>query len=243
MQINQNIKWLISQVHNNLDNIKIHSYNVNMVAPNGVSYPLAQDYCFWLYNGLSEDYQTITFLVSNMININHFSLRPLYCILRSSFEKYADILNFIVHQSKYHYYVNYLNNRSVGNEQYVVDEQNVKTSFNLTVCNRKTRYYLLGQANKFLDANYQVITEFNRNLSELDSYYSQLLHNNLDVKITPNYQKIVEILKQLQCMMYATTVLIKGHYAYQNLLNIDLLNKTDYDITQLKMALDNNVFI
>lgn len=243
MQINQNVNWLISQVNTDLNNIKIHSYNVNIPTQNGQQYPLAQDYCFWLYNGLNEDYQTITFLLSNMINVNYFSLRPLYCILRSSFEKYADILNFIVHQSKYYCYVNYLNNKSVGNEQYIFDEQNVKSTFNLSVCNRKTRYYLLGQANKFLDTNYPVISEFNRNLAEMDSYYSQLLHNNLDVQLTPNYQKIVEILKQLQCMIYATTVLIKGYYAYQNLLNIDLFNKTDFDIQQLKIALDSNIFI
>ncbi len=244
MQINQNIKWLINEVNTDLGNIKLYSYNVSMNSPAVGQYPLSQDYCFWLYNGLIEDYQTITFLVSNMLNINYFSLRPLYCILRSSFEKYADVLNFVVHGSKYLYYVNYLNNMAVGNEQCIVDEQNVKSSFNIAVCNRKTRYYLLGQANKFLGENYPGIADFNRNLADMDSYYSQLLHNNLDVNLVPNYQKIVEILIQLQCMMYATTVLIKEHNQYRDLLNSDLFNKAEYDIMQLESALnDNNIFI
>ena len=244
MQINQDIKGLINQANTDLGNIKLYSYNVSLNHPAGGQYPLGQDYCFWLYNGLIEDYQTITFLISNMSDINYFSLRPLYCILRSSFEKYADVLNFVVHGSKYQHYVNYLNNWAIGNEQCVVDEQNVKISFNISVCNRKTRYYLLGQANKFLEENYSVIADFNRKLAEMDAYYSQLLHNNLDVSPIPNDQKIVEILIQLQCMMYATTVLIKDRNQYRDLLNIDLFNKAEYDISQLKLSLNgNNIFI
>lgn len=55
--------------------------------------PMVQDYPFWLYQALHADYETISFLAKSMPNIERFDLRPLYCILRSSLEKYADIAN------------------------------------------------------------------------------------------------------------------------------------------------------
>ena len=61
-----------------------------------------QDYYCWLHNAIVADYNTVTFLLKQMPDINQFDLRPIYCILRSTLEKYADVINLAIYEEQLH---------------------------------------------------------------------------------------------------------------------------------------------
>lgn len=244
---NNELGYLLYNVSIDLADIKRWSYN-NFVCINSEKVPLAGDYCFWLFNGLSEDYQTITFLLNGMNDVNFFSLRPLYCILRSSFEKYADILNFIFYKDTdkdYNLYISYLNTHAVNNPNYKIYEERFKSIFEMKYCNRRSRYYLLKLANEYFflleqadhNLQYYPISKFNEDIiNYYDHYYSQLLHNNLDYKFEPNWKRIVDILKQLQSMIFATTSLLPNYYG--EFLGSSTFNRKIDNIKQVKVAID-----
>ncbi|OBR96835.1 hypothetical protein CLRAG_03440 [Clostridium ragsdalei P11] len=194
---------------------------------------IAQDYFCWLNNAIFADYSTITFLLKSMPDINQFDLRPIYCIMRSSLEKYADILNLYIKGKPYYAYMNYLNCYSASrtfkangeidiatNKSKEADEYKniVKQTFNTDTCNRTTRYYLLGEFNKLpqLD-NIPFVLEFNRNIANLDSRLSQILHNNVESNISSNFKKTNEIIKSIHYMMYISLCLFQIHYNWYTL--------------------------
>lgn len=191
-------------------------------------FPLANDYLCWLHNALFSDYSTVTYLLTNMPDIDCFDLRPVYCILRSSLEKYADILNLFMKRDLYYAYLIYLNSDSTsralkstgdkeGGERFRKEaDQNIETvkkNFNVTKCNRLTRYYLLGDFNSLpAIQNMPNILEFNRTLFSIDSKFSQLLHNNIETFSSNNFEKSYEILKYTHYMMYISLCLLELYY-------------------------------
>lgn len=241
MQINQNVKGLLNKVNENICYITGSSFNTNFFTPNGKCYPLANDYCFWIYNGIIEDYQAIIFLISNLNNIYSTSLRPIYSVLRGTIEKYADVLNFSIYKDKYYSYISYLNFDSIGDKNSSLAYwEETKKLFNLRICNRKTRYYLLGQVNSIIDEQFTKIIDFNRKLSEIDSYYSMMLHNNLDSQKIPNEQRIVDILTYLQYILYTATLSVNNHY--KDLLDLTVISTTLFNIQELTNALNYNIY-
>lgn len=236
MQITYNLKLSMQQSCNSLNDINLYSTNFNMQYEQNKQFVLAYDYCFWLYRGIIEDYNTVSFLISNMNNINSITLRPLYCILRSTLEKYADVLNFYGYNENYYAYIDYLNvhsqfMRSNNLDNIIVEQKKEKARKSLGVdkCNRLTRYYLLGKANSiFIERNENLIVEFNKSLSSLDSEYSQLLHNNVDyISIKSNQDRIKEILYNLQIIAYATTNFVRMYYIDKGII----IDNTIFDNT------------
>ena len=57
-----------------------------------------------------------------MSDIDYFDLRPLYCILRSSLEKYADLANLCAKGRTYEWYLWYLNFESNAMEAYTAGD-------------------------------------------------------------------------------------------------------------------------
>lgn len=198
---------------------------------NGV---LAQDYFCWLNNAIFADYSTITFLLRNMSDINLSDLRPIYCILRSTLEKYADILNLYIKREPYYAYIRYLNsdsasrafkatgdtaNEKVKKKEAIFFANSVKQSFNTNICNRTTRYYLLGEFNKLPQlTNLPFILEFNKSISNLDSRFSQILHNNIELNNRNNFENSNEILKSIHYIMYMSLCLFQSYYQYNSAL-------------------------
>lgn len=156
---------------------------------------LAQDYFCWLNNALYADYSAIFCLLSNLYDINKVDLRPIYCIMRSSLEKYADILNLVERKEEYYPYLQYLNDSSMARllkENYIyyanskeeeddlkkkaddfkksADENNkrVKESLKQKHCNRRTRYYLARE-----------LSEINELFSKSDDSYKYIIPNDI----------------------------------------------------------------
>lgn len=194
----------------------------------------ASDYFCWLHNALLADYATITFLFKTMQDIESFDLRPIYCIIRSSLEKYADILNLYTYGSRYAYYLMYLsfyssviylkNCQRTNHEDILIKEKqrdearqnffnNFAAELHTKICNRKTRYFLLWKANALSILNEQDdICAFNKEISQLDSKYSQILHNNAEYHPQNNLYKTQEILRYVHYMMFVSLRLFPEYY-------------------------------
>lgn len=223
MQLNYFLRQNIDVTTTNL--LQLSNETRRIQYKNGV---LAQDYFCWLNNAIFADYSTITFLLKSMPDINQFDLRPIYCILRSSLEKYADILNLYIKGEPYYAYMNYLNSDSASKAFNVNGDiengtikkneaneyaNNVKQTFNVKICNRITRYYLLGEFNKIPELdNLPYILDFNKSIISLDSRFSQILHNNIESSIINNFKKTDEILKYIHYMMYISLCLFQRYY-------------------------------
>ncbi|MCD2348877.1 hypothetical protein [Clostridium guangxiense] len=242
MQLNYTLMQNIDVITNNLSQLRDETLRTQN--NNGI---FAQDYFCWLNNAVFADYSTITFLLKSMPDINQFDLRPIYCILRSSLEKYADILNLYIKGNAYYAYMNYLNSESASKEFKAKGDiengiikkneaneyaNSVKQTFNINICNRTTRYYLLGEFNRLPQiGNLFFILEFNRNIVRLDSRFSQILHNNIESNSSNNFQKTNEILKSIHYMMYMSLCLFQVYYN----LNTPQINQ---GIQYLKNAID-----
>lgn len=187
----------------------------------------AQDYFCWLENSIIADYETITFLFQNMTDINVCDLRPLYCILRSSLEKYADTMNFVSWGREYEMYLQYLNLQAAAREEWrKQDSQNAQRiseeaekqkntfqeRFHLKKCNRYTRYYMLRESNGLLQEHERKVGDFNKRLACLDSKCSRIHHNNLDMEWKSNKDKAEEILRTIHLIMYDSLNLFLQYY-------------------------------
>lgn len=193
---------------------------------------MAIDYLCWLHNAVFADYSTITFLLKSMPEINEFDLRPIYCIMRSTLEKYVDIVNLYTKREAYYSYLNFLNIDSNSKafkadgdyEKYnqykkQADEyaSEVKKNFGLPMCNRLTRYYLLGDFNKLPQlSSFPFVLEFNQNISKLDSKFSQILHNNKPLDNSNNTIKVKEILKYSHYMMWMSLGILQVFYNFNS---------------------------
>lgn len=237
MFLSYETKCYLQNTSNLLEEIKKYSYfNYKY----GEQYLLAQDYCFWLYNEVIEDSKAIFLILINTNNVNIISLRPIYCILRSTLEKYADILNFIQFGRDYEIYLNYLNQESQGILNLENEERKIKDMFKVEICNRKTRYYLLNSINSEFKEEFMQIYNLNKSLSKIDFEYSSILHNNIQKYEKQNSEKIKEILHQLLCILYTTTSLIQN---YEQIFQNQLFINAQYLINNFKLYLNsNNIF-
>ncbi len=187
----------------------------------------------WYYNAIVSDYVAITSLFQNMNDVEKVDLRPLFCILRSTLEKYADLANVFMKQHVYLDYIEHLNVKSASKFYEASGDENqakmcrqkayeyaknVKYHYRIPVCNRLSRYYLIKDLS-FSDEikKLSYIREYNKTLTTIDSKYSQLLHNNLEVLFIDNYVKSNEIITFLHYMMYVSTLLIDSYFKKEKL--------------------------
>ena len=85
--------------------------------------------------------------------------------------------------------------------------------YRIPVCNRLSRYYLIKDLSFTEEVkNLSHIRDYNKILTTIDSRYSQLLHNNLEVMFSDNYVKANEIITYLHYMMYISTLLIDSYF-------------------------------
>lgn len=174
-----------------------------------------QDYYCWLHNAIVADYNTVTFLLKQMPDINQFDLRPIYCILRSTLEKYADVINLFHYGQPYEQYLWYLTHQSQGDEDLAEGfSKHAKEHLNLPKCNRNTRYYLIDKRNSLYRVS-QVVPQvpvISKKLKNIDSKYSRILHNNIDPHTVSRVEEVIELLLHLHYMMYTSTILFSHYY-------------------------------
>lgn len=232
MKLKTNFVQSMLESSNLLEQIRIKSFSLalpsNTLSPDNI--PLACDYFCWLHNGIAADYSAITLLLANTADLNILQLSPIYGILRGTLEKYADVLNLYMKRAPYFDYLNFLNHdaratyeKKCGNsdqaEHYrqmaLEASKHVCKNFNTDRCNRLTRYYLLGDFNK-LPCLEQLpfIRNFNLFLWKYDSYFSLILHNNVEPLYRTIEEKIEEILKILHYMTYTSLCLLEIYYPW-----------------------------
>jgi hypothetical protein len=192
--------------------------------------PMLQDYPFWLYNAVFADYSAVTFLTKCISAVEYFDVRPLYCIVRSTLEKYADLANLHAKGRVYENYLWYLNFESNSLESFAAgnDEKGREfrrqaesykricmETFGLSRCNRLTRYYLMRDFNGLLSwEERSFIVPFNKKLSYIDSKCSQLLHNNVTFAARVSQEEIQEILLYMHYVMWTVQQLLPMFYTW-----------------------------
>lgn len=212
-------------------------HNVFVNGETGI-YPIANDRLCFLNNALISDFLHITFSLMSMPDINQFDLRPLYCVLRSAIEKYADITNHFSCGDNYYQYLDYLDNYSDYiyhcirreftqqekknvEEKLEKEETHIEGLLGVEKCNRSTRYYLLGRFNflyksdgtgRVVGENAERIIEFNKELAKLDSSFSQILHNNVETNPRSNKEKVAEIYRAIVYATYAAQRQFETYY-------------------------------
>lgn len=208
------------------------------------------DNFFILYNSIYSDYKIINYVLGSIYDLNSVDFNSLYCILRSTLEKYADLVNiFLYGDQKYISYLQFLHEDSLfiatKDESYKNEknkyleiikkdfENDLKKGSKEVFFNRKTRYdlakgfeksYLFEQMKKgFIPGITFTITDFNNNLSNLDSNYSQILHNNLTPFIFYNNNdsqiKASDIIKKIHCIMLVSSYIFAEKYGDYNCIN------------------------
>ena len=230
-QLNPQVAQLTSNINKSqydLINIARKKMYADWVAPN--------DNKFILYKSIWSDYQMITYVLSSIYDLNGVDFNSLYCILRSMLEKYADFVNLVIYGEKYMSYLEYLHKNSLfqatKNEEYKKLEkkflQETKENFKgkNRYFNRKSRYYLIKDFEKdylFSEMNNQIplqiinmVKNFNNRLCDLDSEYSQIIHNNLTPLIfygnNNASQKATDIIKKAHCIMFVSSYLFRELY-------------------------------
>ena len=221
------------------------SHEARSLSVNGTL--MLQDYPFWLYHAIFADYSTISFLAKCMSDIDYFDLRPLYCILRSSLEKYADLANLCAKGRTYEWYLWYLNFESNAMEAYTAGDSREGASlrrkadsykrqfmerWEISRCNRLTRYYVLGDFNQLIQGSVSPdIVQFNRSLSKIDSKCSQILHNNVTFAARHNREEIKDILTYIHYIMWTSQWMLPRFYSWN-------LPELQEGLAQLQQAID-----
>lgn len=192
--------------------------------------PMLQDYPFWLYHAVFADYSAVTFLTKCIAAVEYFDLRPLYCILRSTLEKYADLANLYAKGRGYENYLWYLNFESNSIEAFASGDgtkgrefrrqaESYKRicmdSFCLSRCNRLTRYYLMRDFNERIRwEERSFIIPFNKHISHIDSKCSQILHNNVTFTARVPQEELLDILLYMHYAMWTAQMLLPQFYSW-----------------------------
>lgn len=218
----QQVKLQSNTINNNLYSKCLwNSQNKSQII-NGMLYI---DYPFWLYNNVASDYFSIINLLNNQetVFLNQLPypinyLRPIYCILRSTLEKHADILNYLCWGDAYIGLLEHLNDLSA----YLMNKKNstkpqldskiqdqLKLGPNRAVTS-STRFFLLNRFNDIYYSQYHNIVDFNKKCSTLYSSFSQQLHNNRDTT-NPSVNHFGRILSCLCQIVYSTSIALQIH--------------------------------
>lgn len=238
---------------------------------------IRNDKFYWLYNEIISEYKIITFVLTNIGNLNAINFNSIYNILRSTLEKYADFLNLYMHREKYISYMEYLyqesNYRVLKKTSSKKDAQMFKDQlkeykkeiqdnfFNgdtKVFIGRKTRYELLElfkQTDVFTNlsnspmqmdrAMIDLVVEFNKMISFLDSRYSKILHNSSLVLLNDEQgiEKAKEIMANIHFILYAANFLLWYYFGsnpiYDNTI-IQIIDSIKALISNLYNP--NNVF-
>ncbi len=232
--MNKEIMEEMNRVNVKAFNMLQLEYDINgkaqtVINMDGNSSLLFMDWAFWLYKGVIEDVSAIACLVSSCVDYNGMTLRPVLGIERSLIEKYSDLLCFATYGQTYENYLIFLT--QIANTEYKCERDKVLKNFtpvltnifNVDIVNRKTRYYLLGEANNRLRTFSPDIVKFNEMLTIYDRELSKVLHNNLNRNQKSNEDIVMEVFYNISCIMQAATYAIQAYENFPNDMRIDSL--------------------
>ena len=109
LQLNSMIRVNINYVIENIEKMREMILDYHIEEKDEVT-----KWMCWYYNAVFSDYVAITSLFLNMKDLEKVDLRPLFCILRSTLEKYADLANVFMKGKIYLDYIEHLNVKSAA---------------------------------------------------------------------------------------------------------------------------------
>ena len=176
------------------------------------------------FSRIMEDFNVLSYWIETCMDFNQFELTPLFCVLRSTIEKYADLVNFYYYGEGYTLFLNHLwfESQGRGSEEFALRNyeelkkwlvmKGVFSEENTAFANRVTRYYMLANFNSkfntsFSNCGFESIILLNRKLRKLDSNFSSIIHDNPDFNREKKV-KVDEILDVLLHVAYSSILLI-----------------------------------
>lgn len=183
--IDTNFRILVNDLRNLINNqIPYNKYNLQ----------------FKIFDQWTQDIASIYLILSHgQDEFSCFFEGPVIGIMRSSIEKFADIINLSIYGNQYNPYLTFLaDNPSNPRNQNL--EMHLKNTLHQNKITRKTRYYLLREFTNRIENYPESLRDFNNELPRLDSRFSSKLHNNPDPYYESDDFKINEIIHYISNM-------------------------------------------
>lgn len=159
---------------------KMHINNINMLE-NQLAFTIqnnAQSMCYnkfyWLYNEIVSDYRIMTFVLTNIMDLNTINFNSIYNILRSTLEKYADFLNLYMYREKYLSYMEYLYQES----NYRVLKKTASKR-DIQLCKEQLKDYRKEIQDNFFNSDSKVFIERKTRYKLLESFNQTNVFANL----------------------------------------------------------------